>query len=401
MKNKTLLFFPWYTFLAAWTIQLFTFFIPVSEIQKYTADSVAEILLLATVTILFFTAGFYSALYISTDRSLRIRFNTIIPHSTMRKHINIAKLYVVFAIITAITIANYIRYGYLPIMPILFKANESSNYITYGFFKYPVFGGAMLLIMLYPAMIKTLKSKVLLFFSVGIIVVFVSRGFLIQAAIQFIVFYFYRNRPRINVKFIILSVGLIVLTIIVIGMWGDLRSGKSALFTAMKIKSSMDGVPTPLLWVVTYISLPLENMTHILSGFTNYYYGKLTLASITPPFLWHVFSMKTPNELYDPIVFHYLPSPLNNMSTYSAIPYIDFGWLGVACFNLGIGLISGLSSFFAIKHPNNFNNAANSIIISCISLAFFWNLFLNITIISELFIAFAALKIKWGKVNST
>jgi oligosaccharide repeat unit polymerase len=258
----------------------------------------------------------------------------------------------------------------------------------------PLFAAAMLIILLWPAMRGGLLSLLLIFSAALTIILFMSRGFLIQAVIQVLIFYMYRFKPRLTRSLILKALFFGACIVLFVGIWGDFRTGQPAFMSAMDIRDDMRQLPSSILWVDAYISLPLVNMIHLLRSFHSYDFGYFTVSTVTPPFLWHILSMRTPSELYQPIVLKYFPAHLNNMATYSAIPYIDFGWLGVVSFNLFLGVMIGYSNYKCVMQSNTFYQAINAILISCLILSFFWNLLINITIISEIILAYLVINIR-------
>jgi oligosaccharide repeat unit polymerase len=224
---------------------------------------------------------------------------------------------------------------------------------------------------------------VLLVVSIAVLIIFVSRGFLVQAGLQAFFLYLYSSRKGLTTSYMLKTAAIFVVAVMLFGAWGEIRSGNKIFLDVMQVKPQYQSIPTLLLWSDAYLSLPLVNMVTIINKIHYFTFGSATLASSLPPIMIKLLNLKTFSNIYGPIVSLY-PSPLNNMATAAAIPYLDFGWAGIGFFYLLLGVVSGMINCKAIASGELRTQVINSIILSSIALCFFWNMILNITVISEI-----------------
>lgn len=394
MNIRTLALLPIVVLLVSLVSQLLVYLIPYSRLQIYTFNSFVIVISLFIMSIVPFSVGVLISGFLVFKDGVIKRVDFIQKDFEYKKAISV--LWVLTVIMILVAALNIVRFGLPPFLTAAMGLQSKYNYLNYGFFKYPLFASAMGIIMISVFHIK----KRILFISVVImsvmtLVLFVSRGFLIQGILQFFFLYIYRHRMKFNRKLILKVSSFIIIIIILFGLWGDVRSGSEVFLSVMEIKRSYQFVPTLFLWFFSYLSLPLSNMIVIIQNFHHLYLGAMTLSSSLPPIMVEIFHISTFDSLYNPVdaIFS---SPLNNMATAAAIPYLDFGWVGVALYYFIIGVTSGYVNFKSIARRKPLYQAINAIILSSIALSFFWNMMINITIITEIILILSLFRFRFG-----
>ncbi|MBF6595772.1 MAG: oligosaccharide repeat unit polymerase [Thermaceae bacterium] len=383
---------PWNLFIASWGIQLTLYLLNIAEFLPTGSSAWSAIFSLVLISAgAFLTAsliGYLSLRSLNELGILRDQTTTLYQKilSTSKTRTRWAAL-ALMVLIGVITIANWRSYGPLPAITILTGANSEYTYLNYGRLMYVVFSAAMLLGLLSLLERSKLRAALMIGFAIGTFLVYVSRGFLIQAVIQYILFWIFMRRPKLNLRTFLAILSAVVIIGLVLGWIGSIRTGTSQFISAMRIRQEWQGWPSGVLWAVGYISFPLANMIALYNSFRDYTGGVLNLTASIPPIFWGTFGLEDTTSLLDPIIRTYFPNPLNTVATYNGWIFIDFGIWGVFIFNFFLGLFGSLFYMLARMRGSLVAIMCCSIFISCLILGVFANLFLNATILTQFFLA--------------
>lgn len=387
-------------FFGVWIIQISLYLFDIAYFLPVALDDILVLLRIFLVSLVCFLIGVISAvLVLSNDmikRSskgrlfmLHMATSVEVPSTRLRW----AFLMLAIVIIT-ISIMNWYTYGPLPLLSSLLGVETPYNYLDYGRSKYIVFGATLLLISLtYFERSKIIRLLTLLF-SFCILSIYVTRYFIIHALLQYLFLHIFVKRPKVS--FSKLGIGIFIFVIItatVMTIIGDVRTGSLKFLEAMQIKEEFRWLPIGILWLISYIAFPLANIITLVGHpFNNFYGGLFILNDIVPPFLWNILGVGDATWKYVEIVYNYFPNPLNNVATYLGHVFLDFGFLGIILFNFFLGFSSWWVYVYAKQKASLFARLIGAIWLSNLTLIFFSNLFLNVTILTEIvLIGFASL----------
>lgn len=303
-----------------------------------------------------------------------------------RSRTRLATLMLIFLIVV-ITAFNWRYYGPLPAITLLTGGYSDYTYLTYGSLKSVVFSAAMLLLLL--TLIE--RTRVWIVFMIGLSIItfllYVSRGFLIQAILQYALLWIFIKRPKIGFRTIFLTILVLIMVVLIMDWVGSIRTGSNNFIAAMQIRPEWQNWPSGILWLIGYVSFPLANMVALLHSFGEHTDGVLVITSSIPALFWKWLGLKDITGLISPIIETYFPNPLNTVATYNGIIFIDFGMWGVFIFNFILGLVGSLLYTFSRIKESLLMYIFSAIFISCLVLGVFDNLWVNATILTQFALA--------------
>lgn len=382
------LFNPIFLFLSVWLLQVGLYFAKISEfiiIDEDSTKSIAEIFVFSLVSFLF---GCSIAVL------LHALYHRFLP-TVKASELDLARLRVVikaiFFAVLLLTIFNWLQIGPPPLVNILTDQTANYTYLNYGKMMYVLYALIMLAVLLSAFEVSTRRILLVIGISIVFFATFMSRGFMIIALLQFLIARFRIRDTSLTIKgtllyMVVPSIALFT----VMGILGEVRTGREAFLEAMQIRAEWSNLPVGLVWTLSYVALPLSNMISVYQNLDFHTGGTITLASVTPPFLWSYLGLENRWYYMDPIVKSYFPNPINNVPTYNGTVYMDFGMLGIILINLSLGLLSTFFFFLyrrGILHGALFYPTLGSIIFT----ACFENFLLNLTILTLLAVTFAVI----------
>ena len=255
---------------------------------------------------------------------------------------------------------NYFAFGLPPLAG--FFGFSTYDYQEYGRFKQalqPMLGALFLNSLLDPSRYRRWLGSA---FALGVMVLYVLRGPLLMALVQGVILSSIRSSVssrRIYLRaFVIVLVALALLNLI-----GNYRTPQEIFLSYMEIKPQFQSWPMALLWPVTYVSVPISNLCWIIHGS---HFTEPTLSFLYPvlPAFWA------------PLNPHLAPQSdshiIDGVHTYLATYFLDFSWVGVFVANFGLGLMSG---FLVNRERVSRYLLISPILLSAMSLLFFWDFF--------------------------
>lgn len=209
--------------------------------------------------------------------------------------------------------------------------------------------------------------------------VVISRGMMIVTLVQSIVLFICIK--GITIKKVRWFAAVSIVTIVLFGYVGDLRQGDDSYFRTLALPSASypDWLPSGTLWAYIYITTPIGNLintSHI---------SKPSYNILFPNTIYHMFPEVIRDALYGKDTGLGLGGDLVygpfNVSTAYVGPFMDYGYAGIACFSLLIGIIS---SYFWRKRRIFKYQLLYSIMVQCLALSIFWNFLFDTSFLGQL-----------------
>jgi oligosaccharide repeat unit polymerase len=210
-------------------------------------------------------------------------------------------------------------------------------------------------------------------------VLVVTRNLMLVSLIQFAVL-FVRLRP-IKTSTVFRLFASFVGVILLFGVVGDYRSGSSDLIRkwAQPTDSYPDWLPSGLLWGYIYTATPVNNLLYTVdvSPPLNNWLFPNTAATLFPSVLREILygdqlAQAESGELVDSVF---------NVSTAYIGPYQDFGFIGIVLFSVAMAF-----TCLRFWHRNDPKSVLIYVVLSqCLILSLFWNQFLSLPIITQIF----------------
>jgi oligosaccharide repeat unit polymerase len=169
--------------------------------------------------------------------------------------------------------------------------------------------------------------------------------------------------------------------VLLFGVIGDYRSGSSDLIRkwAQPTDNYPDWLPSGVLWAYVYAATPVNNLLYTAEVSTplNNMLFPNTAATLFPSVLRDALygdnlGQAESGELVDSVF---------NVSTAYIGPYQDFGFIGIALFSV-------VTAFACMRfwHQNDLKSVLIYVVLSqCLILSLFWNQFLSLPIITQIF----------------
>ena len=276
----------------------------------------------------------------------------------------------------ALTVVEIIFSGGVPILWLL--TGSAKTYTDFGLPVIHVFVGSLLSVIslaklgLY--LLRGDRRRLLIpVFQLAWAVIIVSRGAVLTALIQWVILWFCLK--GVSLKLIFRTVVVSVLVILMFGYIGDSRATGLSTFRdlARPTENYPDWLPSGVLWFYIYITSPLDNLVNTSLG------TKPSYNILFPRTTYYLFPTVIRDAIYgkDSTLGQggdLVDSSLNVSSAYIG-PFLDYGYAGITCFSVLMGLISG----YLWKKRGTFRDQLlYSIIAQCLVFSIFWNyLFYN------------------------
>lgn len=269
----------------------------------------------------------------------------------------------------ALVLFNYLADGLPPVAS--FFGFSTLDYQEYGRFKQvlePMTAALFLNSLLEPVRWRRWFWAA---FAIGIMLAYVLRGPLLLALVQAVILASIRGSAS-KKKVYIRAVAVLLIALALVNVIGNYRTPQQIFFEFMEIKPEFRSWPMALLWPITYISVPVSNLCWIIHGS---HFTEPTLSFLYPvlPSFW---APENPHEgpLSDPHI-------IDGVHTYLAAYFLDFSWLGIAAANFFLGLLSG---FLVNRERISRHLLVSPVLLSAMSLIFFWDFFVYLPTLGEL-----------------
>jgi oligosaccharide repeat unit polymerase len=371
---------PPFIFAIIWILMLS---ISMLNISYSFSDEVDVLIFIATLSFLGYFLGYFSLLLFTNKYKSPIRYKNII-HKIDIKKLQGALLASVF-FICSILIINFYLDGYPPFFSNL--GVETKNYVEYGRMKGVLFA-LIVFLFLISSLFKTKTVDVLIkLFCFGVLVLYLSRGFVIFTLLSWLFFYLFENKKTISLlKLIFMITCAFIFILILMSVAGEYRTGTASFIKALEIKDSFLDLDPEILWLVSYISMPTINIVELVQ-YQQYFMGKATVNAMLPGFM--NFDSES-REFYASI----LPNEHNTAGTYLKNVVLDFGILGILIYNYLIGIFS----YLLFKYSSS--SLIKSVFLAELSLLFFADFFLFFPTLFLLFVLILFNKYAFYPINT-
>lgn len=281
------------------------------------------------------------------------------------------RLLVSFGIIAvSIILFNFWYSGFPPIFSLFGVHTES--YMSYGRFKGVLFPLLCTIVVLSTLLRSTNVGKMGLAASILMLVVYVTRGFLIISMIQAAtVIVQTSKRPN---RTALLLIGVVAgLGFVVMQGLGSVRLNRAELVAQLEIRPAYANLPLGELWSLAYVGLPFVNAVSFSENLDHVELGRVMFDRATPDFF--------PKGSWKQEWKSLLPIPGNTVATFIGPVLWDFGIPGLVVWSSFVGLICGL---VARARSAKVRLMFLPIILSCVLLMFFTDYFDFFPILVEL-----------------
>jgi oligosaccharide repeat unit polymerase len=268
-----------------------------------------------------------------------------------------------------LVVYNYFAFGLPPLAG--FFGFSTYDYQEYGRFKQalqPMLGALFLNSLLESSRLRRWLGSA---FALGIMVVYVLRGPLLMAIAQAVILNCIRSSLSSR-KIYLRALVVLIVAMALLNLIGNSRTPQEIFLSYMEIKPEFRSWPMTLLWPITYISVPISNFCWIIHGS---HFTEPTLSFLYPvlPAFW---APLNPHEA--PMSDSHI---IDGVHTYLATYFLDFSWFGVVAANFGLGLLSG---FLVNRERISRYLLISPIVLSAMSLIFFWDFFVYLPTLGQL-----------------
>jgi len=259
-----------------------------------------------------------------------------------------------------LVIYNYFAFGLPPVAG--FFGFSTYDYQEYGRFKQalqPMLGALFLNSLLDSSRLRRWLGSS---FALGIMIVYVLRGPLLMAIVQAVILAAIRSSVSSR-KIYIRALVILLIALALLNIIGNYRTPQEIFLSYMEIKPEFRSWPMALLWPITYVSVPISNLCWIIHGS---HFTEPTLSFLYPvlPAFW------APLNPHDAATSD--SHIIDGVHTYLATYFLDFSWFGIVAANFGLGLLSG---FLTNRERISRYVLLSPIVLSAMSLMFFWDFF--------------------------
>jgi oligosaccharide repeat unit polymerase len=286
-----------------------------------------------------------------------------------------------FFIIFSIYVITVFYSGGIPILYYLISVgplyNEFGIPTIHGFFNSLVIFTGTLTFWVLMDFSKRLVYRFIFFMCLLIPIVGIHRASLLILIAQTAFIYIAIRINKINLRFILIIL-LIVITAIIFGVIGNLRSG--SIEERSSIQEGYEWLPFWAVWFYMYLVSPLSNFAQITSQTIAYSYGSVSLSGLTPSVIRSHIWGDSPAILTD------IGEQTFNIASYAAAPYVDGGWIGLILFTAFLMMIAAYCYRIFLERHSLYDLLRLTILSQIILMTVFSNFFFNITIIFQLII---------------
>lgn len=356
MRAERLVTHPLFVFAAVWSVIAASASLRVSASFQRDLSPLYHLL---TVSLVCFGAGYVAVAMLGASREARwiTEFHSAPVVARQTRRVMFASTLAIIAIM-----ALNVRLDGLPPF-FAFLGADTLGYLEYGRLKGALFALAPFTFLLsaYAGRRLGLLMKAI---SLGVLVLYVSRGYVIFSLLA----YFFLILQLRNVRFwrLVLYLCLLLATVLALmEIVGHYRTGTASFFQALDIRAQYRDLNAGLVWLLAYVSMPAINIIE-LTQHEVFFHGKALYSASMPAFL-------AIDEAARSHFVAVIPNRYNTASGYLTNAYLDFGWYGVALYNLLLGMVA------SAVHRFSPNLLIKSILLACLALMFFNDYFLYFT----------------------
>lgn len=377
LKSSPIFLHPFVIFSAVWIGVVFLYSLHLSKLLLYSTFETGRLILSIWLPFAVVVLMFVSLRKILVAKYHVARRREPVKLSRIDRRLTIA-----FRFWVLITIGEIFLSGGIPI--IWLALGSTKTYVDFGIPSFHGLVNSLLLTISLSRFALFLITSERRHLRIPIFVVFwsvlvVTRQLMLVSLIQFAVL-FVRFRPiKTSTVFRLLAgfIGVILL----FGVVGDYRSGSSDLIRtwAQPAENYPDWLPSGLLWGYIYTVTPVNNLLYTINVAPplNSLLFPNTAATLFPSVLRGVIYGDQLGEAES----GQLVTATFNVSTAYIGPYQDFGFIGIALFSM-------LTAFLCLQFW--YRNDLKSVLIyvifcQCLILSLFWDQFLSLPIIAQIF----------------
>lgn len=357
MNFNRLLTNPLLVFTVVWCMVVF---FSLLEISYSFSGGFSSLFLLFFVSFLGFYLGYFCVRLMFCVASKRV--GVYLPG---RFYFREGAGFFIFAVVIfsiGIILLNFFLEGLPPFFSIL--GYETRNYLEYGRLKGVLFG-LVIFLFLISFYFSSVLSFFLKVFCLSVLILYVSRGLIVFSVLSYLFLVLLEERFS-SAKILAVLVSCLAFMILVIGVVGEYRTGTENFYNALEIKEEFRGISPGIIWVISYVSMPVINIIEV-SKVGEYFYGQVMLSSALPAFMAF-------DQVADSFYQGLLPNPYNTVAGYLKNVFLDFGWVGVLVYNFILGALFYVS---AIK----FSSLSRAVLLGALFFLFFHDFFVNFTTI--------------------
>lgn len=370
MRTEEWVKHPLAIFLAIWGIIAASVSFRVS--YSFQSD-LSPLYQLMGVSIAMFALGFFLvALLGNTGRTRHQLTLYRVPVVSYQTHLFMVAVLLLALLIMALNIALD---GLPPFFG--FLGIETYNYLEYGRLKGVLFGLAAFIVLL-SAYARPTLGIIMKAVGLGIFVLYVSRGYIIFSLVGYFFLVLHLRNIRIG-RMLLYGLLLLGAMILIMEVVGHYRTGTASFYAALNIKREFQQMNPGIVWLLAYISMPVINIVE-LTQHSTFFGGKALYSAGMPAFM-----------AVDDEVSRYfastIPNRYNTASGYLANVFLDFGWYGVALYNLMLGMAA------SAIHRFSSNYLLKSTFLAATALMFFNDYFVYFTTLTMFGLAIIAQRV--------
>jgi hypothetical protein len=246
---------------------------------------------------------------------------------------------------------------------------DPSSYLTYGNFKQVLFPLLTCIAVNSTLDPSRFRRYAFISFALGVIAVYVARGVLLLTFLQ--MFFLFSLRSGMSKKKqYLLCLGAFAFAVAGMTVIGNLRTAHDIFIDFLQIRDQYSDWPMAWLWLVSYVSIPFSNLCWMVAHPSAHGPTLAFLYPLLPTFM-------APSEPYADL--YGSMNIIDNASTYLQTYALDFSYLGIYFANLLLGLGCGWCVVRA--YPKRILTL--SIFLTSISLIFFTDMFLLLSIVIQ------------------
>ena len=271
--------------------------------------------------------------------------------------------------ILSIAIFNCLSAGPPPLLGLF--GVDTSSYSEYGRFKQVLFPLAMALAfnsLLDESRIRAWFGSL---FALGTLLAYVARGPIILVMAQALILYSIRTSASKR-KVYVGGGCVLAFVFVAMSILGEARTAREGFLAYLDIKADFRSWPIPVLWPISYFSIPISNMCWIVRDLHFHAPTLSFLYPILPSFL-------APGNPHEAVLSD--PHIIDGVHTYMASYFLDFSWGGLVACNLLIGLLGG---FLVNRERISRKFLLSPALLTALGFIFFWDFFVYLPTIVEL-----------------
>lgn len=308
---------PITVFSLIWIVCLIAINFRVSEVLDFDYSAIYQIFFLSIFA--YISGYFFCDLLIYRYKNNRkISYKNLNPNKLFYNIIIFGSVFII--------LLNLLKYGPFPI------SNKKFDYFTYGSFKAFLFPSLLILFIFSDVYNKSI-SIIIKIISITILFLYISRGFIVILLSQVLITKYFLNKKLKFSKFVIVVSLFILITILLFGYIGELRTGNLIFINVMEIRKEYIDFNPGFLWILAYLSMPFANLNMLINHSFDHTFGLLSLQNSFPSFLHYLINAQTSFYRAN------LPNKYNTVPTYLGEIFIDYSYFGVILINVLLGFL--------------------------------------------------------------